>query len=517
MIDNLPPSEDIPNDIPENYNLDAQEVRDAARDSLDVLAALAMPEDATESYPPIFWQIWSLLCAAVTTDRDFSKLAIGLPRGHGKTMFLKIFVIFCVLFTRKKFILIVSASKERAEDVLADITDALDSENIHNVFGNWRGNLAIDRKDFKKFTFNGRPVIIKAIGQQGAMRGIAVKNRRPDVMIFDDAQTPECASSITEATSFQKWFRGTALKAKNPSDCTFIYVGNMYADFEIKKGVYGCMLRNLQQSPSWTSFITGAIKSDGTALWEAVQPIEQLLLEFSDDLAAGTPEIFYAEVLNDPSASAAVDVDISKIQVMEILPEELHQGSFIIIDPANDKKTSDATVLNYFEVHEGIPVSMELYEEKLSGPALVHKTINLCMAKNCNLVFVEAEAYQYSLLGWFDLVCNQLNINNIAFEPLYSKGVKKNSRILSMFKALVKGEIQLSKETYNSVVLQILRFNKLKTNNVDDILDTLAYSEQVMGNHADKLIVAGSAELDHEAEFRSLKSPDEYADRISSW
>lgn len=487
------------------------EVAESMEQDLDFHAAVCMPDDATCSYPDLFIKLWLMLTAALGKHRDFSKFAVGLPRGHGKTMFIKLLVVWTILFTDRKFILIVGASDELAGNILADIADVMDSNNIRALFGNWRANMERDTKNFKKFTINGRPVILKSVGAQTAMRGITVKNKRPDFMIFDDAQTETCAASITEAIKFRRWFRGTALKAKNPFTCTFVYIGNMYADLEIQKGQYTCMLRNLQKSPEWTSFIVGGILADGTALWEEVQPLEQLMAEFRDDLAAGTPEIFFAEVMNDPGGTGNSNVDISKIITYDRQVGEVPQGKFIIIDPANDKDLSDDTAIGYFEIIDGRAVLTKLYAEKLSGPNLVHKVIELCAETGCSLVFVEAVAYQFSLCGWFDFILAQVGMDGIHVEPVYPRGRSKNSRILDMFKALVSGDIMLSTQVLTLVILQIRKFNRLVKDNEDDILDILAYSEQVMGNHLDLLAIEGLADTFDDQDFNSVPKVSDYS------
>lgn len=484
-------------------NLDRNSTLELMRTDLDVHAAVCMPEDATANYPDLFIQLWVMLCTALSATRDFSKFAVGLPRGHGKTMFIKLLAIWVIFFTRRKFILIIGASDDLATNILSDIVDVLDSENVRALFGNWRANLEVDRKNFKKFTLNGRPVILKAVGAQTSMRGVSVKNKRPDFMIFDDAQTDTCADSLTESIKFRRWFRGAAMKAKAPDGCTFVYIGNMYPDKEIQKGQYTCMLRNLQLSPEWTSFIVGGILADGTALWEEVQPYEQLMSEFRDDLAAGTPEIFFSEVMNDPAGTGNADVDISKIEVVDTDGEQ-PQAKFIIIDPANDKDLSDDTAIGYFEVYDGVPHLVRLYAEKLSGPNLVHKVIELCASTGCSNVFVEAVAYQYSLCGWFDFILAQVGMTGVYVEAVYPRGRSKNSRILDMFKSITCGDIRLHPRVHALVIHQIRKFNKLVKDNEDDILDILAYSEQVLAMHLDVLSMDGLGEIFDGEDFSQI-------------
>ena len=65
------------------------EVEQNAKNSLDFLAALALPTVFKYLFPPVFQAIWTWLLSYVHKTRDFSQLAIGLPRGFGKTMLIK--------------------------------------------------------------------------------------------------------------------------------------------------------------------------------------------------------------------------------------------------------------------------------------------------------------------------------------------------------------------------------------------------------------------------------------------
>ena len=243
------------------YQFSSEEIKAACEHDMDFFAGFVLPEVATMAFPNFYVWLWDTLCEVLHRTRDFSKFAIGLPRGHGKTMVVKLLIIFAILFTKKRYILVIGANLSKAKAIIADVSDMLDSYNINSVFGNWRYAMETDTQELKKFTFMGRSIILEAAGQGTAIRGSNQKNQRPDLIVFDDAQTKECAESLSEGKSFQQWFIGTALKSKSPISCTFIYIGNMYKDIEIHpgSGIYCCMLRNLQLTQGWTSFIVGAI------------------------------------------------------------------------------------------------------------------------------------------------------------------------------------------------------------------------------------------------------------------
>ena len=179
----------------QEISVSVDNAHDAARNDLNFLSALAMPEAFKFDFPKIFLAVWSWLLSYVFLERKFPQLALGLPRGFAKTTFIKIFVLFCILFTKKKFILIISSSASLAENTVADIADMLDETNIKKIFGDWRLGMEKDTQNLKKFGFRGRDIIIAGIGAGTSLRGLNIKHTRPDIMIFDDIQTRECAES----------------------------------------------------------------------------------------------------------------------------------------------------------------------------------------------------------------------------------------------------------------------------------------------------------------------------------
>lgn len=454
-------------------SFEQQQVHTLAKGNLDFLAALAMPDAITFDFPITYIAVWNWLLSFVFKARTFPKLALGLPRGFAKTTLIKIFILFCILFTERKFILVIGATSSLAENILGDIVDMLDEANIKRVFGDWRLGLEKDTQGLKKFGFRGRNIILAGIGQGTSLRGLNIKNSRPDIMIFEDIQSREDAESQTVSEAIERWMIGTAMKAKAPTGCMYLFIANMYP-------TKWSLLRKLKANPSWTKFIAGGILADGTSLWEDLQPIEQLLEEFQNDLNSGHPEIFYSEVLNDENASVNNNVDISKIPQYPYDDDELIGGSFIIIDPSNDKINSDAVSIGLFQVIDGTPVAREILEGSFSPGDTIRLTLELAIRTGTALILIEANAFQYSLCYWFTQTQEKLGLYGINALPIYSGSRSKNSRILDMLKSLVVGEIVIHPECWSLVVDQIIHFNPLKSNNTDGILDLLCYATRVL-------------------------------------
>lgn len=454
-----------------------------AKESLDFLCALAMPHIYEYAFPPKYLDLWNWLKEYIHRERDFSQLAVGLPRGFSKTTLFKILCLYVILFTQRNFILIVCESAPKAIAFIADVMDMLKEPNIKAVFGDYTLGLETDRQEKQVFTFRGRNIVIGGIGSGGDPRGLNVKHRRPDVMIMDDIQSKELAESQLQSESLERWMVGTLMKAKSPRRCLFIFVANMYPE------PYHSILRKLKKNRNWVKFIAGGILADGTSLWEELQPVKQLLREYQNDLEAGHPEIFYAEVLNDETASSNHLIDVSKLPTLPYVDGDIPAGNFIIIDPATGKVDSDDVAVGYFEVYEALPVMMKVKHDKFSPGTTIRTALQLALNYNCRLIAVESVAYQATLLYWFGFICAQMGIRGIELVEVYPGGSSKQSRILTMFKALKAGEIFVAESCRAAVHTEILQFNPLKRDNVDNILDLLTYAPKVLNEFGEFVVM----------------------------
>lgn len=481
LLDNLrsgitSTSEAVQEQVPEQVALDRLQVLELCQTNLDFLAAMAMPTVFKHFFPTTHLTAWQILVELEGEGKSFPQLALGIPRAHAKTTLIKLWLLFVILFTKRKFILIAAATEMHATNILADVAEMLSETNIVGTFGNWKLGSTTDTKQIKSFGFRGRNITIAAVGAGGAVRGFNVNNERPDVMVFDDIQTKECADSEVMSTALESWMVGTAMKAKSPSGCMFIFAGNMFP-------TQWSILKKLKTNATWTKFISGAILADGTALWPELRSLESLLEEFDNDIAIGHPEVFFSEVLNDTEAGMNTNVDFSKFASWEWTKDDHPQGKFLIIDPSTGKG-KDSDVIGRFEVYDEQLGCRELVEEKLSPTNLIKRALIIAVTHNIHLIAIEAMAYQFTLLHWFESTCQEYGITGIQCVPLYATNHSKNSRISAGLKALQSSDIILHHSVRAKVQTQIANWNPMKKNNVDDILDVVSYAPKVMTEYA---------------------------------
>ena len=481
----------------DDVNLERGDTIKALESNLNWFAGTCIPDIFVYLFPALFIAIWDILVSSAKQSEGFLRLVIGLPRGFAKTLFLKIYCIYIILFTNRNFILIVCNTEALALNFIADVMDILSSPNIRAIFGDWRLGMEKDTQAWKKFGFRGRDIIIAGLGVGSSLRGISLKFRRPDVIICDDMQSYEDAEQSIVANKQLIWLMGTLLKARNYKRCVVIYVGNMYP-FE------GCILAKLKDNTQWISFVCGGILADGSSLWEELRPLESLLDELESDVALGHPEVFYAEVMNDLEAGTVSGVDVSKIPPY---PPSLDlvepQGGFIIIDPASGKKTGNDVAIAAFYIYDGTPVMRKILHKPFSASQTIQEALMMAMNMGIRVIGVESQAYQYTLIHWFEWFCNQLNIQGMHFVEIYSGAYSKNSRIKEMLNGLIrtkisekkKDEIILHPEVKSTVVHQIVHWNPLRKNNTDDLLDILAYVRKMIDLYGNLMELLGSVDI----------------------
>ncbi len=456
---------------------DATEARELSRVDLNFLGALAEPEEFTLQFPPYYLSLFALL----TGFRNmYERYAVGLPRGFAKTTFMKLLVLWTILHSKKKFILLVGASADLAVNTLSDIMDLLGAPNIRALFGDWDMQKYVDRQDLKVFHFRGRVIVLRAIGAGTAVRGINRKNSRPDMIIMDDIQKREDAENAELAKSLLNWMTGTLMKAKSNFGCTYIFVGNMYPK--------NAILEKLKEASTWTSLIVGGILADGSSLWEELRPIAELLEEYQADVELGQADIFCSEVLNSTDLPPPSGLDINAIPH----PPEYYlttepDGGFIVIDPSSGKKLGDDCTIEHWSVIDGIAMLDKIEFGTFTPLQVIETAINIGMEKDTRLICVEDVAYQSTLLFWFNYICELNGITGFVFLPVSPKNVAKNNRIKLGIIKLLKGEMYLHPSVRSLFTDQANDWNPAKTNNKDDIIDPAGYVEEIMRNYADHI------------------------------
>lgn len=459
----------------EAVGVDRDKVISLARTDLNFFASICIPEIFEFLFPPVFLAIWQLLTDGANKRTSQDRLAIGLPRGFGKTILLKLYVVWLILFTDRKFILVVCNTASLAENFISDVVDILSSPNILRVFGDWRLAVDKDTQNLKKFHFAGRHVTLAALGSGSSLRGLNIKFVRPDEIIMDDMQSREEAESPVESLKSLTWMLGTLLKANNKARCQFIFVGNMYP-FD------GSILKKLRTNAAWYSFICGAILEDGQSIWPELRSVEDIIDELENDTSMGHPEIFYSEVMNDEEAGNKAGIDVTRINIFDSRvfgdqdPEA--EAGFVIIDPSVGKKKNDQVAIGVHLIFDGKPVLWDLAVGAFNPKQQIEECIRFAVKYGLMAILVESVAYQATLVFWINEAKQRYGLTGLRVLEIYPGINNKSSRIINALKLLTAEArpLQIHPRVKSQVLHQIVHWNPIKTKNQDDVLDLLAYA-----------------------------------------
>ena len=469
-----------------DIGVDPKEAYERGKTDYNFFAALAIPSVMIFALPPFYVVVWNILVSR--KDADIGKIlrfALGLPRGHAKTTFIKVIICWLIVYDKVSFALMVCASESLAEQLLADIADMLSSPNIEAVYGRWSDILTTDTKELKKAFYHGRPVILAAKGAGSAVRGLNIKHTRPDLIFCDDMQTRENDESPTESLRLLRWMTATLLKLLAPrGNRLVIYVGNMYSDT--------CILKKLQSNPGWTSMVTGAILDNGLPLWPELHSLESLMESFVHDEALGEADIWFAEVMNDPKGSAnsllrgaLPDCPYDdEIDAGTLVPD----GVFITIDPAGFRLAADDNVISIHYVYDGKGITVKSLVSSeipaLCDPEqLILYALREALDHGASLIGVEDVGYQQSLQFWFNKYLTELQITGVTIVPLNPHGRSKEARIRQFLAELYTENWYIYGAIRAPFVWQAQKYKIGAKKNKDDLMDADAYALDVRNEY----------------------------------
>jgi hypothetical protein len=466
--------EDYSSPLLTEVGVDITEARERARVDFNFFASLAIPDTYIFEFPPFYIYLYQILTAQENFDTaSLIRFALGLPRGHAKTTFIKVLIAWLVCFDKVKFVLVACANETLAQNLLADIHDILSSPNIETIFGSWAANVSTDRVNLKKAMYHGRPVILAAVGVGSSVRGIVLKNQRPDFILCDDAQTRENDESETERNSLMRWLVATLFRTLSPLGArTIVYIGNMYSD--------KCILNQFKNNSHWISLVTGAILADGTTLWPQLHSLESLMESYYHDEELGLGSLWFAEVMNDP-VNPATALLSGPLPHFEWDPEKtVWDAAFITVDPAGFRKHSDFNVVAGHIVQDGECRTVEIAFGVVDPEELIIETLKMAIMLGASLIAVEDVAYQQTLQFWMQKYLKMWEMSDIVVVGVNPHGRTKESRIKNHVQELYAGNWYLADGNVRSTyVWQATRYRLGEKDNKDDILDAVAYGTDV--------------------------------------
>lgn len=264
---------------------------------------------------------------------DKYNVAIAAPRGHCKTTwFSLIYVLWCILFKKKKFILLLSDSFPQAKELLGSVVKELETnDRILEDFGRIAGYAHEDVHERTVWTAGDivtlTGVKVMARGWSSKLRGMKYGAHRPDLIILDDVENDENVNSEEQRKKLRDTFYNSILNLGTFDTQVFVVGTILHFD---------SLLNNLLMNPpdGWQTRMYRAFKEDGTPLWDEVWTKEKLEIKRNQ---IGS-QSFEQEYMNNPLRS-----DQSILNPCFFYTEDLdfgHTDFYGYLDPAMSEKTT---------------------------------------------------------------------------------------------------------------------------------------------------------------------------------
>lgn len=242
--------------------------------------------------------LFKLVQGAATQSQ--ARIAVAAPRGHAKTTTVSLaYALWCLLYEYERFILIVSATREQAVQLLTDIKRELED------------NLLL-RSDFPEvcdpvrrpgMTSKSNHIIlvnkarVRVLGAGQQLRGLKHGADRPTLIIGDDLEELESVLSSDQRKKTQDWFERTLLKAGSTRTNVIVIGTILHYDSLLAKLVQPSALVGQRQRTGWESHLYQAIEnaSDHPELWDQWEAIRYGIQSYQDESGLQAAEDFYKD------------------------------------------------------------------------------------------------------------------------------------------------------------------------------------------------------------------------------
>ncbi len=252
--------------------------RQQAAASPQQFARIYLPSTCRLGYSSMHRELFEML--AQIDQKRGARLAVAAPRGHAKSTIVALaYVLWCALYGKESFIILVSATKPQATTLLSHIKDQVtDNERLLADFPEVCTGPRTPWRDNQIQLGNG--VMIRAYGAGQGIRGMRHRDQRPGLIIVDDLEETDTVIVEEQRQKLLAWFSGTLLKAGHP-DTNVIVIGTILhhasllaqlVDARLQPGWKGRTYKAVIEFSSradlwehWSSIYHGRIEHEGHA------------------------------------------------------------------------------------------------------------------------------------------------------------------------------------------------------------------------------------------------------------
>jgi predicted phage terminase large subunit-like protein len=456
-----------------------------------------------------------------------SKVAIAAPRRHAKSTAVTLaYVLACVLFRERSYVLVISDTITQAGQFLGEIKKQLiDNEQLKELF---------KIKEFDKDTeddvivtcFDGYQFRISAKGSEQKMRGLKWNNKRPDLVVGDDLENDEIVLNKDRRDKFKRWFYGAVIPCLSSEGVIRIvgtilhedsFLNNlMPSDYDKKTIVEDLKIykKDLRRG-EWLSVKYKAHNDDFTKiLWPTQYDKEYFVSLRQDYIERGMPDVYSQEILNTPIDESVAYFKRGDFVSETVEDKKIRLHYYIAVDLAISKEeTADYSVFVVAGVDENKILHIKnVIRERLDGREIVDTLLALHRTYDPEVIGIEEMQVSKSIGPFLreEMVRTGIYPNIM---PLKHNGQDKIARARSIQARLRARSVKFDKsqDWYPIFEDELCKFPR---STKDDQVDAFAY----LGRMLDSLIEAPTdKEVQDEEYYEQLHESRSTNSGRSSW
>jgi predicted phage terminase large subunit-like protein len=364
--------------------------------------------DSPQPVPWFHTEMWDLCC-----DWKKKNVAISAPRAHAKsTAITHAYLLACILFRIKKFVLLLSDTEGQAIQFLGDIKKELEeNEQLINLF-QIKGFVKDTEADVIVAFKDGHEVRIIAKGSEQKIRGTKWRNKRPDLILGDDLENDEIVLNDQRRDKFKTWFLNAVLPSLSDDGHIRIvgtilhldsFLSNLMPNPEDKATINEPLkVSQTNKKRAWQSVLYRAhpgMQDFTHILWQDKWPEERLREVRQVYLDEGRGEGYAQEFLNCPIDEETAYFRKQDVKPLTASPGDVNEEYYAGIDMAiSEKKQRAYTVIAVVGVDEyGVVRTREIVRFRGDGLEIINTMFAIQTRYKPELFIVEQENIARSL------------------------------------------------------------------------------------------------------------------------
>ena len=412
-----------------------------------------------------------------TTVRE---LAFIMFRESAKTTFSKLYIIWLITFKKKLYINVDSFDKENSERILFDVAYELSNnqrliKDYGLLFSRKKSQDDIKQTKISNFmTENG--IRVEAHSTQESMRGRIHLNQRPDFLLLDDFETNKTKDSLAYTKQIREHI-SEALAGMSP-EASILYLGNYISEFANVQ-----FLIDRAKNDHKIKILNVPVIVDGKPSWESKYALTDMEAEATGKVSIEDkkrqlgPYVFSYEMMNQPIDEATAEFKKEWMQkTNESVIEHMQVNTFITIDPAASKKDhADFTGISIIKVTKDNKWYVSTQQVKMNSAELINHMFYLVEKYGPELIGIEDTTYTLAVQPFLEEEMARRS-KWFVVTPLKHNGQNKEQRIRGLIPRMANRGVFFVGD--NDALFNEMRVFPRGMN--DDVLDSLAYAEQIV-------------------------------------